>query len=438
MPQLFTVRWPLFARLEALLLFPVSLILASEIAPVRTLAYNQLIPSLSPYAIKLGIPPAAIIWAAMAIIVILPFFAVLLVADRFLTVRKGYATLSLVAIAIWAATGLHLSDQLAEFVPDTIIAQYDWLPFDQEAALAAGCAALVLHLWPLWSGLRDQGEVAANLIDAHERRGSGGEAEQIAARLRDVYYRQTADFRGWQTQEQLSGLDGVPKESSAVKVLYAVTWIGVLVAIAAAHHNWGTFTASKAQPSPDPRAAPPVVGRMSNANPAPVGAQLPAPLPAVPLSPGSGGHVVVATAMPTVNRPTELPSNNAANGPNEAVADRGSNGGFAFDAVVNGGHVAMMFDTGASIVALRAEDAERLGINMAKLNYSAKVKTANGTAEVAPVVIDTLTVGNITLRSVVACVAKEGTMQINLLGQTFLARLSGFNVENNQLVLRGR
>src|SRR5580658_2989368 len=162
MPQLFTVRWPLFARLEALLLFPVSLILASEIAPVRTLAYNQLIPSLSPYAIKLGIPPAAIIWAAMAIIVILPFFAVLLVADRFLTVRKGYATLSLVAIAIWAATGLHLSDQLAEFVPDTIIAQYDWLPFDQEAALAAGCAALVLHLWPLWSGLRDQGEVAAN------------------------------------------------------------------------------------------------------------------------------------------------------------------------------------------------------------------------------------------------------------------------------------
>jgi clan AA aspartic protease (TIGR02281 family) len=437
MPQLFTVRWPLFARLEALLLFPVSLILASEIAPVRTLAYNQLIPSLSPYAIRLGVPPTAIIWAAMAIIVILPFFAVLLVADRFLTVRKGYATLSLVVIAIWAAAGLYLSDQFAESLPDTIISQFDWLPFDQEVALATGCAALVLHLWPLWSGLRDQGEVAAGLIDAHERRGSGDEAEQIAARLRDVYYRQTADFRGWQTQEQLSGLDGVPKESSAVKFLYAATWIGVLVAIAAAYHNWGTFSASKAQPSPDPRAAPAVAGRVSNANPAPVPAQLPG-TPLSPLARGSAGHVVVATAMPTVNRPTELPGAPPSNGPNEAIADRDANGGFAFDAVVNGGHVAMMFDTGASIVALRAEDAERLGINVAKLNYSAKVKTANGTAQVAPVVIDTLTVGNITLHAVVACVAKEGTMQMNLLGQTFLARLSGFNVESNQLVLRGR
>src|SRR5580658_1784893 len=151
MPQLFTVRWPLFARLEAFLLFPVSLILASEIAPVRTLAYNQLIPSLTPYAIQLGVPTTAVVWAAMAIIVILPFFAVLLVADRFLTVRKGYATLSLIAIAVWAATGLHLAEQLASFVPDTITDQFDWLPVDQEVALAAGCVALLLHLWPLWA-----------------------------------------------------------------------------------------------------------------------------------------------------------------------------------------------------------------------------------------------------------------------------------------------
>jgi aspartyl protease family protein len=98
----------------------------------------------------------------------------------------------------------------------------------------------------------------------------------------------------------------------------------------------------------------------------------------------------------------------------------------------------MIFDTGASAVVLRAEDAAQLGINVTRLNYSTKIKTANGTAEVAPVMIDKLVIGNITQRNVIGVVAKEGTLHENLLGQTFLARLAGLNVENNWLVLRGR
>ncbi|MGD0430828.1 MAG: TIGR02281 family clan AA aspartic protease, partial [Acetobacteraceae bacterium] len=120
------------------------------------------------------------------------------------------------------------------------------------------------------------------------------------------------------------------------------------------------------------------------------------------------------------------------------TAVRGKDGSFAFDAVVNGAHVPMLFDTGASVVALRAEDAERFGIAVNNLNYTAKVKTANGTADVAPIVIDTMTIGNITQRRVVGYVAREGMLAKNLLGQTFLARLSGYNVENNQLVLKGQ
>jgi aspartyl protease family protein len=75
---------------------------------------------------------------------------------------------------------------------------------------------------------------------------------------------------------------------------------------------------------------------------------------------------------------------------------------------------------------------------MTRLNYSAKIKTANGTADVAPVMIDTMTIGNITLRNVSGFVAKEGMLHENLLGQTFLARLAGFNVERNLLMLKGR
>ena len=93
---------------------------------------------------------------------------------------------------------------------------------------------------------------------------------------------------------------------------------------------------------------------------------------------------------------------------------------------------------GASVVGLRAEDAMRIGIPVAKLSYSAKVKTANGTADVAPIVIGSMLIGNITLRNVPGFVAKPGMLQENLLGQTFLERLAGFNVEKNLLVLKGR
>jgi clan AA aspartic protease (TIGR02281 family) len=168
------------------------------------------------------------------------------------------------------------------------------------------------------------------------------------------------------------------------------------------------------------------------------------PLPVVQAAPPASlanSQVVVPAPMPSVQRPTarsaSVETASAISGPNEAVAERGSDGSFAFDAVVNGTHVRMLFDTGASVVGIRMEDALRLGIPVTKLNYSAKIKTANGTAEVAPVMIDTMLIGNITLRNIPGFVAKQGMLQENLLGQTFLARLAGFNVENNLLVLRG-
>jgi clan AA aspartic protease (TIGR02281 family) len=436
MPQVFTVRWPLFARLEALLLFAVSLILAGEIAPVRTIINSRLIPALSPLGDRLSLPSSAIAWSALAIGVFAPYLFVLMVADRFLTVRKGYALLSLMAIAIWSGVAMHLSDQIAELAPDTILESFASVPvltFDQQTALAGGTLALLAHCWPLWVGSRDRGDVAERLIEARHRRSHGNEPASDAHRQRDVYYRQTADFRGWQNQPRPRGLAGGPRESSAVKALYTLTWIGIVVGLGAAYVNRDNYTASKYG---NARSAREAAARGVNAAVAPA-SQLP------PVVQGPAARIATTTMpLPAVNRPTELPRDlplsSGVSGPNEAVADRASDGSFAFDAVVNGGHVAMMFDTGATVVAVRAEDAARLGIDTTKLNYSAKVRTANGVTEVAPIVFDTLTIGNITQRAVIGCVAREGTLQMNLLGQSFLARLSGFNVEKNQLVLKGR
>ncbi len=47
---------------------------------------------------------------------------------------------------------------------------------------------------------------------------------------------------------------------------------------------------------------------------------------------------------------------------------------------------------------------------VAHLAYSAKVKTANGVADVAPVTIDTMVIGNITQHGVQGFVAKQGML----------------------------
>jgi clan AA aspartic protease (TIGR02281 family) len=452
-----TVRWPLFARLEALLLFPVALLAASEIAQVRTIVERWIAPALAPPVARLGLPIQVALWAAMAIVVIVPYLIVLIVADRLLTVRKGFALLSIVAIAAWYWAAMHFADHLASLLPEPVVNAVSWRPFDTEAAIAAGSLAFLLHLRPLWVGIRDQGDVAMRLIAAREERAFRPGPAHDPRRVQDVYYRQTAEFRDWRAREQFDGLAGAPRESTAVRFLSALTWMTVIAGAGFAWHNWDNLAIPAAEPGkavPPPPPAIIVSGPPSAAHgvpatapvavptTAPVAAPVAAPrLPLSPLPAPAVSRPMTTSALPEVQRPTEMSANGRGSsvyvGANEAVAERGPDGGFAFDAVVNGSHVRMLFDTGASVVVLRAEDAERIGINMNRLIYSAKVKTANGVADVAPVMIDTMLVGNITLRNVIGCVAKPGVLQQNLLGQAFLARLAGFNVENNQLVLRG-
>ena len=120
------------------------------------------------------------------------------------------------------------------------------------------------------------------------------------------------------------------------------------------------------------------------------------------------------------------------------MARRDTGGSYVVQAEVNGAGLAMLFDTGASVVALRAEDAARAGIDVGSLVYSGRTSTANGQAAVAPIIIRTLTVGPITRHNIPAIVSKPGQLAYNLLGQSFMARLSGYRLEGGQLVLQGQ
>jgi aspartyl protease family protein len=114
----------------------------------------------------------------------------------------------------------------------------------------------------------------------------------------------------------------------------------------------------------------------------------------------------------------------------------GRNGHFSTEAEINGREVEVMVDTGATMVALSYEDAERAGLYLRDSDFTQSVSTANGVARIAPVTLDRVSIGDITVRNVPAAVAERGRMRTSLLGMSFLSRLSRFDMRSDLLVLQ--
>ena len=113
----------------------------------------------------------------------------------------------------------------------------------------------------------------------------------------------------------------------------------------------------------------------------------------------------------------------------------GQYGQFVIEAEVNGEPVDFLVDTGASLVVLGSETAERLGFDLDSLEYTGTARTANGTAPIALVILDQIDIGDLTVRTVEAAVVRK-PMATSLLGMSFLARLDGYEVRDSRLVLR--
>jgi len=115
----------------------------------------------------------------------------------------------------------------------------------------------------------------------------------------------------------------------------------------------------------------------------------------------------------------------------EAFAD----GHYYATAEVNGRPLDVMVDTGASMVALTYEDAERAGLRLKRSDFTARVNTANGPAAVAPVMLDSVSIGRITVHDVRAAVSERGRLDRTLLGMSFLSRLERVDISQGRLTL---
>ena len=149
--------------------------------------------------------------------------------------------------------------------------------------------------------------------------------------------------------------------------------------------------------------------------------------------------LAVAGAVPKFsgpNRPVPAAEAKVARPDNNRsmTISRSPNGHFSVTAEVDGRRMEFLVDTGASVIALRERDAARLCIHPAQREYTARVSTANGMVLAAPVELNRVDVGSLTVRNVQAIVLPDEALGENLLGMSFLSRVR-WEHRNGRLVL---
>jgi len=69
------------------------------------------------------------------------------------------------------------------------------------------------------------------------------------------------------------------------------------------------------------------------------------------------------------------------------------------------------------------------------LDYRVPYQTANGVAYAAPVTLEEISIGSVTVRNVRASVSQDGLSQ-SLLGMSFLGELTAVELSGDRLILR--
>jgi aspartyl protease family protein len=114
----------------------------------------------------------------------------------------------------------------------------------------------------------------------------------------------------------------------------------------------------------------------------------------------------------------------------------GDMGHYRVHARINKSDIEVMVDTGASVVALSYEDAQRANLHPNTLDFNIPVSTANGTVNAARVKLDRIEIDTVRVENVDAMVLPQGALNGTLLGMSFLSKLDSFKSEDGILTLK--
>ncbi len=126
----------------------------------------------------------------------------------------------------------------------------------------------------------------------------------------------------------------------------------------------------------------------------------------------------------------------AASKNSSVILQADARGHFTARGQINGGSsLDMLVDTGASLIAIPAAEAKRLGIDY-KNGKKSRASTANGIVNTYIVRLDSIKIGDIELNQVDASILEEG-LPTSLLGMSFLNRME-MTRNGEQMILKKR
>lgn len=134
-------------------------------------------------------------------------------------------------------------------------------------------------------------------------------------------------------------------------------------------------------------------------------------------------------------RNTVQPGQFGSIGDNTVEFSRSLDGHYYVTAEVNGQPVNFVVDTGATLVVLTQDDAERVGLRTEDLAFVGRSSTANGIVSTAPVRLDSLSIGPIEDRGIAASV-NGGELDQSLLGMSYLERFTSVELRDGRLILK--
>ena len=120
--------------------------------------------------------------------------------------------------------------------------------------------------------------------------------------------------------------------------------------------------------------------------------------------------------------------------PRDTELEREANGHFYVHAKVNGQLVRFVVDTGATVVALTREDAERVGLDVDPANFRIIGEGASGAVSGQNVMLGSIEVDGKLANDVEGVVLAGSSM--SLLGQSYLSRLSEVKMSGQYMILR--
>ena len=113
---------------------------------------------------------------------------------------------------------------------------------------------------------------------------------------------------------------------------------------------------------------------------------------------------------------------------------RAVDGHFYANARIEGADVRLMVDTGASIVALTAEDADAAGVDWDPSLVRTIGRGASGDVLGVPAKLGSVEIGGFHREGIDAVVVPDG-LDVSLLGQSYLSRIGSVKIADDKLVM---